>query len=58
MNYLLRDINASLWKRFTAQVARDGLTAKAALLALVQLYVDRQITIKSRVEATVAEVKA
>lgn len=39
-SYMLRDVDAELWRRFRARAAADGQGLKAIVLALVRWYAD------------------
>jgi len=38
MNYLLRDVDAVLWRKVKVKAARDGQSVRAVLLALLAQY--------------------
>lgn len=42
-NYILRNVDDSLWERFKAKAAEDGRSLKGALLWLIQRYVDGKV---------------
>lgn len=51
-SYILRDIDAAVWKRFRARAGAQGIAARSALLGLIAAYAEGALDVEQQTTTT------
>ena len=53
-SYILRTINPELWARVKARSESDQIPLRAIILALLEMYADKRVNVKTSITTTKA----